>query len=178
MCPDLSELAAIPGIDSDKVIRYGSQLLKLVRDTQRRYEELKKERDDADGVVPDPNHHNVIYLNSSEDEDEFSDGGFLADHAANFDMDESVVSSRFFSTQQGPHSLQGSQNGGEGAGRGKSRKRQTSKRPRRYNTGNKAKPKTAGARRKSSDRADSRPSAARKPSKPKQAASRIGMMPV
>ncbi|RAH85936.1 ATP-dependent DNA helicase [Aspergillus japonicus CBS 114.51] len=177
---DLSELAAIPGIDPDKVIRYGSQLLKLVRDTQRRYEELRKERDDADGVVPDPNHHNVIYLNSSEDEDEFSDGGFLADHASNFDMNESVVSSRFFSSQQGPHATEEARNGGEGSGKGKPRKRQTSKRPRRYNTGAKAKPKTAGARRKSNDRADNRPSStsARKPAKPKAATSRIGMMPV
>ncbi|PYH46549.1 RecQ family helicase MusN [Aspergillus saccharolyticus JOP 1030-1] len=169
---DLAELAAIPGIDPDKVIRYGSQLLKLVRDTQRRYEELKKERDDADGVVPDPNHHNVIYLNSSEDEDEFSDGGFFAENASNFDMDESAVSSRFFSTQQN------SQKGGEGANRSKPRKGQTSKRPRRYNTGATAKPKKAGVRRKASDRADNHPSAARKPSKPKQATSRIGMMPV
>ncbi|RAL16268.1 RecQ family helicase MusN [Aspergillus homomorphus CBS 101889] len=175
---DLAELAAIPGIDPDKVIRYGPQLLKLVRDTQRRYDELKKERDDADGVVPDPNHHNVIYLNSSDDEDEFSDGGFFADHASNFDMDESVVSSKFFSTQQSGHSPEESRNGGEGSGKGKPRKRQPSKRPRRYNTGAKAKTRTAATRKKSSDRAENRSSSARKPSKPKQAPSRIGMMPI
>ncbi|PWY70964.1 recQ family helicase MusN [Aspergillus heteromorphus CBS 117.55] len=170
---DMAELARIPGIDPDKVSRYGAQIMKLIRDTQRRYVELKKEQDDADGVVPDPNHHNVINLTT---EDEYSDGGIFTDHPSTFNLDE-TVSSRYFSTQAADDDSDDDEP--SKTSKGKSRKRQSTKRPRRQNnTAPKSRAKTPGARRKSGDRAEGRSSFARKNTKTKQPSSRIGMMPI
>ncbi|OOF98926.1 hypothetical protein ASPCADRAFT_162746 [Aspergillus carbonarius ITEM 5010] len=172
---DMSELATIPGIDVDKVHRYGAQILKLVRDTQRRYAELKKEQDDADGVVPDPNHHNVINLTSTEDE--FSDGDIFTDHGAALNLDE-TVSSRYFSQQTAGLDSADEEDGPGKSSRPRSRKRPTSKRPRQKSAAPRSRTKTPGARRKSGDRADSRASFPRKGAKAKQPTSRIGMMPI
>ncbi|OJJ77846.1 hypothetical protein ASPBRDRAFT_50678 [Aspergillus brasiliensis CBS 101740] len=173
---DMAELATIPGIDPDKVNRYGGQILKLVRDTQRRYAELKKEQDDADGVVPDPNHHNVINLTSTEDE--FSDGGIFTDHPSTFNVDENL-SSRYFSTQHTAGLDSDDEDDGPGkSSRPRARKRPTTKRPRRQNAAPRSRAKSTGARRKSGDRADSRPSVPRKGTKAKPSTSRIGMMPI
>ncbi|KAI2886947.1 hypothetical protein CBS147343_3097 [Aspergillus niger] len=173
---DMAELATIPGIDPDKVNRYGGQILKLVRDTQRRYAELKKEQDDADGVVPDPNHHNVINLTSTEDE--FSDGGIFTDHPSTFNVDE-TLSSRYFSTQNTAGLDSDDEDDGPGkSSRPRARKRQTTKRPRRQNAAPRSRAKSTGARRKSGDRADNRSSAPRKTTKAKPSTSRIGMMPI
>lgn len=175
-CSDMAELATIPGIDRDKVNRYGGQILKLVRDTQRRYAELKKEQDDADGVVPDPNHHNVINLTSTEDE--FSDGGIFTDHPSTFNVDE-TLSSRYFSTQHTADLDSDEEDEGPGkSSRPRARKRQTTKRPRRQNAAPRSRAKSTGARRKSGDRADNRSSAPRKATKAKPSTSRIGMMPI
>ena len=171
----MSELATIPGIDVDKVHRYGAQILKLVRDTQRRYAELKKEQDDADGVVPDPNHHNVINLTSTEDE--FSDGDIFTDHGAALNLDE-TVSSRYFSQQTAGLDSADEEDGPGKSSRPRSRKRPTSKRPRQKSAAPRSRTKTPGARRKSGDRADSRASFPRKGAKAKQPTSRIGMMPI
>ncbi|KNG83175.1 recQ family helicase MusN [Aspergillus nomiae NRRL 13137] len=169
---DLSELSRIPGIDKDKVNRYGTQILKLVRDTQRRYAELKKDRDDADGVVPDPNHHNVINLTS--DSEEYDDGDIL-DDASNFDIDNNVISSRYFTTEPIPED--DSSDGPGGASSSKPRKRQATKRTRRKSGGEfKARSKTPRPRKKTANRTDSRPT--RKGSKAKEPMSRIGMMPI
>ncbi|OOO10589.1 ATP-dependent DNA helicase RecQ [Aspergillus oryzae] len=169
---DLSELSRIPGIDKDKVNRYGAQILKLVRDTQRRYAELKKDRDDADGVVPDPNHHNVINLTS--DSEEYDDGDIL-DDASNLDMDNNVISSRYFTTEPIPED--DSSDGPGGASSSKPRKRQATKRTRRKSAGeSKPRNKTPRPRKKTASRADSRPP--RKGSKAKEPMSRIGMMPI
>ncbi|GMG22703.1 unnamed protein product [Aspergillus oryzae] len=165
-------LSRIPGIDKDKVNRYGAQILKLVRDTQRRYAELKKDRDDADGVVPDPNHHNVINLTS--DSEEYDDGDIL-DDASNLDMDNNVISSRYFTTEPIPED--DSSDGPGGASSSKPRKRQATKRTRRKSAGeSKPRNKTPRPRKKTASRADSRPP--RKGSKAKEPMSRIGMMPI
>ncbi|KAI9042492.1 RecQ family helicase MusN [Aspergillus affinis] len=175
---NMSELAMIPGIDPDKVNRYGAQILKLVRDTQRRYAELRKERDDADGVVPDPNHHNVINLSS--DSEEYNDGDLL-DQASNLDIDENV-SSRFFITQPVPSNDSDDEQAGPSGSNGfRGRKRQTSKRPRRKPpTTSRSGTKTPRPRKKaSSSRSDSRPYSRKTSSKTKEpTASRIGMMPI
>ncbi|KAE8367821.1 hypothetical protein BDV27DRAFT_154575 [Aspergillus caelatus] len=169
---DLSELSRIPGIDKDKVTRYGAQILKLVRDTQRRYAELKKDRDDADGVVPDPNHHNVINLTS--DSEEYDDGDIL-DDASDLDMDKNVISSRYFTTDPIPED--DSSDGPGGASSSKPRKRQATRRTRRKSAGeSKSRNKTPRPRKKTANRADSRPP--RKGSKAKEPMSRIGMMPI
>ena len=160
--------------------RYGGQILKLVRDTQRRYAELKKERDDVDGVVPDPNHHNVINLTSSE---EFSDGGIFDDQASTFELDEdNTIASRYFSTQAVDDE---SEDYGESrrptsrASSSKSRARQGGKRSRRKYTGD-SKPRAKPTRPKgsSSGRASGRSSGSRKTTKTKETASKIGMMPI
>ncbi|KAE8421686.1 hypothetical protein BDV36DRAFT_304392 [Aspergillus pseudocaelatus] len=169
---DLSELSRIPGIDKDKVTRYGAQILKLVRDTQRRYAELKKDRDDADGVVPDPNHHNVINLTS--DSEEYDDGDIL-DDASDLDMDKNVISSRYFTTDPIPED--DSSDGPGGASSSKPRKRQATRRTRQKSAGeSKSRNKTPRPRKKTANRADSRPP--RKGSKAKEPMSRIGMMPI
>ncbi|PLB55643.1 ATP-dependent DNA helicase [Aspergillus steynii IBT 23096] len=175
---NLSELAAIPGIDPDKVNRYGAQILKLVRDTQRRYTELRKERDDADGVVPDPNHHNVINLSS--DSEEYNDGDLL-DQASNLDINENV-SSRFFITQPVPSNDSDDEQDRPSTSNGfRGRKRQASKRPRRKTpTTSRSGPRTSRTRKKASTgRSESRPYSRKGPSKAKEpTASRIGMMPI
>ncbi|KAB8235234.1 RecQ family helicase MusN [Aspergillus alliaceus] len=169
---DLSELSKIPGIDQDKVNRYGTQILKLVRDTQRRYAELKKDRDDADGVVPDPNHHNVINLTS--DSEEYDDGDIL-DDASNLGLDNNVIASRFFTTEPIPED--DSSDGPVRPSSSKPRKRQASKRTRRASAGGvKARNKTARPKKKNSNRADSCPP--RKTPKVKESTARIGMMPI
>lgn len=61
----------IPGIDPDKVQRYGKHFLKLVRSTQNHYESIMQHQEDR---PLDPNHENVIIISS---EDEYGDdGGF------------------------------------------------------------------------------------------------------
>jgi bloom syndrome protein len=169
---DLSELVRIPGIDTDKVKRYGNQILKLVRDTQRRYAELKKDRDDADGVVPDPNHHNVINITS--DSEDYDDGDIL-DDASHLELDNNVITSRFFTNEPIPEG--DSSDGRAGPSSSKPRKRQASKRTRRKSAGDsRSRTKTPRPRKKTSNRADSRPP--RKGSKAKESTSRIGMMPI
>ncbi|KAL4895097.1 hypothetical protein BDV59DRAFT_159798 [Aspergillus ambiguus] len=170
---DMTELAAIPGIDPDKVSRYGGQILKLVRDTQRRFEELMKDRHDADGVVPDPNHKNVINITS--DDEEYDDGDVF-DQASILDVDENPISSRYFSTQPIPSD----DSGDEPPARARSykqRKRSGTRRPRKNAASARPRAKSARPRKKQSDRPDSR-SSVRKGSKATTSASLIGMMPV
>lgn len=62
----MSELHEIPGIDPDKVERYGREFLKLVRKSQRFYEGSMCHDQDR---PQDPNHENVIDI-SSDDADE------------------------------------------------------------------------------------------------------------
>ncbi|THC95975.1 hypothetical protein EYZ11_004522 [Aspergillus tanneri] len=173
---DLTELAAIPSIDPDKVNRYGAQMLKLVRDAQRRYEELKKEREDANGVVPDPNHHNVINLSS--DSEEYNDSDFL-DQASTLDLDE-TISSKFFTAQPlSDNEPADDDNQGSSRSRGyKNRKRQASKRPPgKSTTASRARTKTSRPKKRVSDRGGSR-SFRGKGAKTKEPVSRIGMMPI
>ncbi|KAJ5225833.1 Bloom syndrome protein [Penicillium chermesinum] len=95
---DLTELSQIPGIDVDKVRRYGRHILRLIDNAKRRYEELKDDAE-SNGVVPDPNHHNVINLSSS---DEYSDDDLFVDTEPNFDLDHPMeelpdnITSRYF----------------------------------------------------------------------------------
>ncbi|KAJ0381737.1 hypothetical protein COL922a_013942, partial [Colletotrichum nupharicola] len=72
-------------------------MLKLIRDTQRRYSELKQNRDGADGVVPDPNHTNVVNVSSDDDEfGELSDFDDIIEQASTLQRDENVVTSQYF----------------------------------------------------------------------------------
>ena len=58
----------IPGIDPDKVQRYGKRLLKLVRSSQQGYESMMRQREDR---PQDPNHQNVIDISSDDDTNDY-----------------------------------------------------------------------------------------------------------
>lgn len=61
----------IPGIDPDKVKRYGTRFLKLVNASQQGYESMMQQQEDR---PQDPNHQNVIDISSDDDGPEY--GGF------------------------------------------------------------------------------------------------------
>lgn len=74
----------IPGIDPDKVERYGQRFLKLIRNAQIGYYEMKQQQEDLPHILPqdppvDPNHQNVINISSG---DEFADDYDLDDFDA------------------------------------------------------------------------------------------------
>lgn len=168
----------IPDIDPDKVHRYGDKILKLIRDTQRRYTELKKERDDIDGVIPDPNHHNVVNISSDDDFSDFDDD--FMDQASTLQADNSVVTSQYFPRSQQPFEddLGDDYRPSPKAGSSKPQKRKSAKRTRRKSAD--PKPRTTGSRNpKTQNRSQGR-SFARKESKakPKQPTSQIAMMPI
>ncbi|KAJ5646809.1 Bloom syndrome protein [Penicillium lividum] len=182
---DPSELAALPGIDQDKVKRYGRQILRLIDNAKRRYQELTQEAE-SNGVVPDPNHHNVINLSSS---DEYSDGDDLfADQASTFDIGQHPedstedLTSRYFPPPPSPGFDPGDDDGpADSSSRG--RKRPYTKKPRRKNGGSTGSWKAKGARSKTTaggSRGTGRASAAprRTSTKAKTPKSTIGMMPV
>lgn len=76
---DETEMLEIPGIDPDKVERYGQRFLKLIRNAQRGYYEMKQQQHDLPRDPPeDPNHRTVINISSG---DEFADGYDLDDFA-------------------------------------------------------------------------------------------------
>ncbi|KAL4955948.1 hypothetical protein BDW69DRAFT_182026 [Aspergillus filifer] len=176
---DKWEMLKIHDIDPDKVYRYGDKMMKLLRDTQRRYDELKKERDDVDGVVPDPNHHNVVNISS----DEFSDfDDDFVDQASTLQPDTSVVTSQYFPRSQQPSDEDSVDDyrPTQTAGSSRYQKRKaTSKRPRRKN-GN-AKPRAKGQRKpgSNSSRSQGRSTTRKEPkAKSKQPTSQIAMMPL
>lgn len=182
---DLSELSAIPGIDQDKVQRYGQQILRLVDNAKRRYQELTQDAETS-GVVPDPNHHNVINLSSS---DEYSDDDLFVDPASTFDLDHPMdngtnatqdITSRYFPPPSPGFDPADDFESGPAASSSEGRKRPYTKRPRRKNGGSTGSWKARGSRAKSktSDRATSKSSAPRKTAKAKAPTSAIGMMPV
>ncbi|KAJ6135123.1 Bloom syndrome protein [Penicillium capsulatum] len=178
-----SELSAIPGIDRDKVKRYGRQILKLVDNAKRRYQELTQDAE-TNGVVPDPNHHNVINLSSS---DEYSDDDLFVDQASTFDLDQPAeeptdnITSRYFPPPPSPGFDPADDfDPGPAASSSKGRKRPYTKRPRK-NAGSQSNYKGKGSRSKArtSSGGPSRSSSApRKPAKSKTPKSTIGMMPV
>lgn len=180
---DLSELSHIPGIDQDKVERYGQQILRLVDNAKRRYQELTQDAETS-GVVPDPNHHNVINLSSS---DEYSDDDLFVDPASTFDLDHPMenatqdITSRYFPPPPSPGFDPADDfEPGPAASSSKGRKRPYTKRPRRKNGGSTGSWKARGSRAKSktSDRGTAKSSAPRKTAKVKAPTSTIGMMPV
>lgn len=185
---DLTELSAIPDIDQDKVKRYGRQILGLVDNAKRRYLEMTQEAETS-GVVPDPNHHNVINLSSS---DEYSDDDLFMDEAS-FNLDNPVlaapsnavenITSRYFPPAASPGYDSGDDwESGAAPPGSKGRKRQpaSGKRPsrRKYGSAGSWKGKVARPKVKSGDRPTSQSSAPRKNSRPKAPKSTIGMMPI
>ncbi|OAX79547.1 hypothetical protein ACJ72_06134 [Emergomyces africanus] len=64
---DKDQLLKIPNIDPDKVDRYGTQFLRLIRRAEDRYQELLAEKYRDGSPVPDPNHENVITISSDSE---------------------------------------------------------------------------------------------------------------
>lgn len=180
----LSELSALPGIDHDKVTRYGRQILRLVDNARRRYQELTQDAE-THGIVPDPNHHNVINLSSS---DEYSDDDLFVDQTSNFDLEYPVedltqnVTSRYFPPPPSPGFDPGDFESAPAASNSKSKRPYTKRAPRRKNGGSIGSFKGKGAKSKArsgGERAPSRSaSVSRKTTKAKAPKSTIGMMPI
>lgn len=63
------ELQEIPGINAEKVDRYGGRILTLVKNSKRRLDELTAGQTVREDTVPDPNHETVVYISSDEDAD-------------------------------------------------------------------------------------------------------------
>ncbi|CEL05443.1 Putative ATP-dependent DNA helicase [Aspergillus calidoustus] len=149
---DKKEMLQIPNIDEDKVHRYGDKMLKLIRDTQRRYSELKQNRDGADGVVPDPNHTNVVNISSDDDEfGELSDFDDIIEQASTLQRDENVVTSQYF--PRNPQTMEDSDGeyrpspkASSKSSSSKPQKRKTTKRSRRQSS--EPKPRAKGSRTK------------------------------
>ncbi|KAG0158253.1 hypothetical protein PDIDSM_5766 [Penicillium digitatum] len=189
---NLAELSAIPGIDQDKVKRYGRQILGLVDNAKRRYLEMTQEAETS-GVVPDPNHHNVINLSSSA---EYSDEDLFMDEASTFNLDNPVspapsnaaenITSRYFPPAASPGYDSGDDwesNTAPSGSKGRKRQPASGKRPsrRKYGSTGGWKGKGVGARTgkaKPADRATSQSSASRKNARAKASKSMIGMMPI
>lgn len=60
---DKKELLEIPGIDIDKIERYGERFLKLIRNAQGLYESIMAQYENC---PLDPNHQNVIDISSDD----------------------------------------------------------------------------------------------------------------
>ncbi|KAJ5506632.1 hypothetical protein N7453_005589 [Penicillium expansum] len=186
---NLTELSAIPDIDQDKVKRYGRQILGLVDNAKRRYLEMTQEAETS-GIVPDPNHHNVINLSSS---DEYSDDDLFMDEASTFNLDNPIstapsnaaedITSRYFPPAASPGYDSGDDwESGTAPSGSKGRKRQPSsgKRPsrRKYGSTGSWKGKGTRTKAKTGDRPTSQSSAPRKNARAKTPKSTIGMMPL
>jgi bloom syndrome protein len=175
---DKGEMLQIPNIDPDKVHRYGDKILKLLRDTKQRLFELKQAGDDVDGVVPDPNHHNVV--NISDDEFSDADDVFMYEDDI-LHPDDTIVTSEYFSRSQQPFEDDSNDeyHPSPKASISKSQKQKnTGKRPRRKSGG--AKQRAKGTRKpKTSSRSQGR-SSSRKETKgrQKQPTGQIAMMPI
>ncbi|EEH47654.2 uncharacterized protein PADG_03738 [Paracoccidioides brasiliensis Pb18] len=99
---DKKQLLKIPNIDPDRVERYGTQFLHLIRRAEDRYQELVAERDRDGSPIPDPNHENVINISSDselgfgDDFDDFIDdtqatGVPLDEQSSFFEQDDEIA---------------------------------------------------------------------------------------
>lgn len=140
---------------------------------------------EANGVVADPNHHNVINLSSS---DEYSDDDLFMDEGA-FNLDKPVqdapsntaedITSRYFPPPASPGYDSGEdyESGAAASGR-KGRKRQPANRAPRRKFGSTGSWKGKGSRSKAKSDRPASQSAPRKNAKSKTVKSTIGMMPL
>lgn len=80
----LDDMNEIPGIDSEKVARFGNKFIPLIRKFHKNYEEMMNQNIDRD---MDKNHRNVIDLCDDDDEDESEEEeeeNFPAEHSRFF----------------------------------------------------------------------------------------------
>ena len=71
---DEKEMLELPGIDPEKVKRWGKKFLKLIRASEAHYEAMMQQQEDR---PQDPNHQTVIDISSDDDADygDFDDLG-------------------------------------------------------------------------------------------------------
>jgi hypothetical protein len=94
---DKKQLLEIPGAALNKVKHYGPQFLKLVRNAQLRYHEIKRSvAPSGNDVVPDPNHGIVIEIPTSDEYSSCDD--VFAEQASDLEEDPSNTS-RYFHGQ-------------------------------------------------------------------------------
>ena len=65
------DLLAIPGIDSERVDRYGDRILALVRNARKRLDEMSMGQQSRDETVPDPNHETVVLISSDNEDSDY-----------------------------------------------------------------------------------------------------------
>ncbi|KAH8815331.1 hypothetical protein F5884DRAFT_771968 [Xylogone sp. PMI_703] len=95
----LEAMSEIPGIDREKVRRYGSKFLKLIEEYHTNYDVAMGMNEDDRDI--DPNHQNVIDLVSDgEDYGEYGSDSFIDDGDLEFDedinLDDGEVPSSYF----------------------------------------------------------------------------------
>jgi bloom syndrome protein len=145
---------------------------------------------ETNGVVADPNHHNVINLSSS---DEYSDDDLFMDEGS-FNLDNPIqdppsntppsntaedITSRYFPPPASPGYDSGDDfESGPAASGSKGRKRQPGKRAPRRKYGSTGSFKGKGSRSKPKSDRPAGQSAPRKNAKTKTPKSTIGMMPI
>ena len=76
----------IPGIDPDKVERYGKPFLEMIKNSQQLYESMMRQQEDR---TQDPNHINVINISDDEefenhDLDDFDENDTLQERSTYF----------------------------------------------------------------------------------------------
>ena len=86
----IDDMLQIPGINEDKVQRYGKRFLPLIKKYQVGYDEMMASNDDRD---MDQNHMNVIDLCSDGDDDEYDEEG--DDH-----LSQAEQPSKYFASAQ------------------------------------------------------------------------------
>lgn len=69
----------IPNIDEDKVERYGTKFLKLIREARIKYEELTGQEIFEDSDIPNPRVSNTISISSDESYGDDGMGEFIHD---------------------------------------------------------------------------------------------------
>ncbi|OTA55509.1 hypothetical protein K449DRAFT_357398 [Hypoxylon sp. EC38] len=111
----LDEMHSIPGINNDKVSRYGSALLPLIRQYHVQYQEITSQMSpQASRTAPASGSHNVVDLVSSDDEDmedvEYGDGEAEAQGAISsyFTPGRGSSASRGRSNSSAPRASKGS----------------------------------------------------------------------
>jgi bloom syndrome protein len=80
------DLLEVNGIDFDKVERYGTRFLKMIKDAHNTYEALMRAQEDR---PDDPNHRNVVEISDDEDEvegvvEDFSDHEFSDEETSQY----------------------------------------------------------------------------------------------
>ena len=102
------EMLKIPGIDPDKVSRYGRKFYGMIRNARRHYKQTVQQEEDR---PQDPNHENVVLISSDDEDDDHAgdiedldDDESLQERSAYFEPspDVAAFNARFAQAQSQP----------------------------------------------------------------------------